>query len=258
MDMNSVPTSTFWSQWQFAPQITVPAILLLVLYLRLTHSSEHASTTRQKKFFISGVGTILLVAITPIGVRAGDLYWCHMVLHVTVMMITGPLLVLGTPQSFRPKNWLFITFTHPLLSWILYAAVMVGVHLPGPHEFMMNHPWIHSYLEIPGYIVVSYLFYFNLLDRNLVGRRIGPALSVISLFIMMIPETLTGFFIYAAPHSIYGGMYSLNDQRRGGSIMWSGGMIVDTVWMAFAVFHWIKSEERASLLLDEEMQREAS
>jgi cytochrome c oxidase assembly factor CtaG len=180
-----------------------------------------------------------------------------MIQHVMVMMVTGPLLVLGTPQSFRPKNSLFTALTNPLGSWVAYAVVMVGVHLPGPHEFMMNHQWVHSYFEIPGYVLVSYFFYFNLLDRNLTGRRISPALSVISLFIMMIPETLTGFFIYAAPHSIYSGMYSLNDQRRGGSIMWSGGMIVDTVWMAFAVFHWIKSEERASVLLDEEMQREA-
>ena len=70
---------------------------------------------------------------------------------------------------------------------------------------------------------------------------------------MMIPETLTGFFIYVAPHSIYNGMFTLNDQRRGGSIMWSGGMIIDTVWMAFAVYHWIKSEERASIAIDREI-----
>jgi cytochrome c oxidase assembly factor CtaG len=72
---------------------------------------------------------------------------------------------------------------------------------------------------------------------------------------MMVPETLTGFFIYIAPHSIYDSMFTLDDQRRGGSIMWSGGMIIDTVWMAFAVYHWIKSEERASILADEENLR---
>ena len=35
--------------------------------------------------------------------------------------------------------------------------------------------------------------------------------------------------------------------------MWSGGMIIDTVWMAFAVYHWIKSEERASIAIDREI-----
>lgn len=254
MDMNVADASTFWGSWQLAPILTIPAAIASILYFRQTRTGEHQATWRQRRFFSSGIVTIFLVLVTPIGVKAADLFWCHMIQHVVVMMITGPLLVLGTPQSFRPKKALFTALTHPLGSWIAYATVMVGVHLPGPHEFMMNHPWIHTYIEIPLYVLVSYLFYFNLLDRNLTGRKISPALSVISLFIMMIPETLTGFFIYAAPHSIYSGMYSLDDQRRGGSIMWSGGMIVDTVWMAFAVFHWIKSEERASLLVDEEIK----
>ena len=252
--MNAGQNSAFWTSWQWAPLLTLPALFLLILYFRNTRKN---TTSSQKRFFVCGILTVLLAVVTPVGVRAADLFWCHMIQHVTVMMITGPLLVLGTPQSFRPKNSIFTTLTHPLGSWILYAAVMVGVHLPGPHKFMMNHSWIHSYVEIPTYVVVSYLFYFNLLDRNLTERRISPAFSVISLFIMMVPETLTGFFIYAAPHSLYSQMYTLNDQRRGGSIMWSGGMIVDTVWMAFAVFHWIKSEERASLLVDEEILKES-
>lgn len=121
----------------------------------------------------------------------------------------------------------------------------------------MNHPWSHTFVEVPLYIALPYLFYFNLLDRNLTGRRVTPAMSVIALFLMMVPETLTGFFIYVAPNSLYNEMFTLTDQRRGGSIMWSGGMIIDTVWMAFAVYHWIKSEERASKAVDLEIANEA-
>ena len=69
-----------------------------------------------------------------------------------------------------------------------------------------------------------------------------------------ISETLTGFFIYSSPKSIYQEMFTLTDQRWGGAIMWSGGMIIDAVWIAFAVYHWIKSEERASVLVDEEIK----
>jgi hypothetical protein len=72
----------------------------------------------------------------------------------------------------------------------------------------------------------------------------------------MVPETLTGFFIYTAPGSLYQDMYSLTDQRRGGSLMWSGAMIIDTIWMSFAVYHWIKSEEKKSLDIDEEIAAE--
>lgn len=246
-------TTNFWTSWQLAPEVTITILLGEYLYLRATVHNAQPSARRQRRFFLSGLATIALVVCTPIGVHAANLFWCHMIQHVTLMMITGPLLVLGTPSSFHPKSKAFRTLTSPAISWMVYATLMVGVHLPAPHEFMMNHPWSHTYVEIPAYVAVSYLFYFNLLSRNLVGRVISPAMSVISLFLMMVPETLTGFFIYIAPHSIYADMFTLNDQRRGGSIMWSGGMIVDTVWMAFAVYHWIKSEELASIDIDAEI-----
>ena len=81
-------------------------------------------------------------------------------------------------------------------------------------------------------------------------------MAVISLFLMMVPETLTGFFIYVSRGSLYNDMYTLDDQRRGGSLMWSGAMIIDTIWMSLAVYHWIKSEERKSVEIDAEIAAE--
>ena len=133
---------------------------------------------------------------------------------------------------------------------------MIGVHLPGPHNFIMENQWVHSYIEVPLYMTLPYFFYFNLLDRELKDRRVTPAMSVISLFLMMVPETLTGFFIYVSRGSLYNEMYTLNDQRRGGSLMWSGAMIIDATWMSFAVYHWIKSEEAKALEVDAEIVAE--
>mgnify|MGYP003342879572 FL=1 len=72
----------------------------------------------------------------------------------------------------------------------------------------------------------------------------------------MVPETLTGFFIYAAPNSLYGEMFTINDQRLGGSLMWAGSMIIDVIWISIAVSDWLKSEERKSKEIDEEIRRE--
>jgi putative copper resistance protein D len=185
-----------------------------------------------------------------------DYFSLHMIQHITLMMVTGPLLVLGTPTSFNPSGRVFRALTHPIVSWVTYAALMIGVHLPGPHNFIMENPWVHTYIEVPLYIALPYFFYFNLLDRKISERRISPALAVISLFLMMVPETLTGFFIYVSHGSLYNDMYTLNDQRRGGSLMWSGAMIIDTIWMSLAVYHWIKSEERKSLEVDSQIAAE--
>jgi putative copper resistance protein D len=250
MEMHHHDASPF-SSWQVAPEILIPVILAGYLYLKYTKSTQ-----RQTIIFFSGLASILAVVNTPIGARAMDYFSLHMIQHITLMMITGPLLVLGTPTSFQPERKLFRLLTNSILSWLSYAALMIGVHLPGPHNFIMENPWAHTYLEVPLYIALPYFFYFNLLDRNLVNRRISPALSVISLFLMMVPETLTGFFIYVSRGSLYNEMYTLDDQRRGGSLMWSGAMIIDTIWMSFAVYHWIKSEERKSVEVDAEIAAE--
>ncbi len=239
------------SSWQLAPEILIPVLLLAFLYLKFG-----SSTARQTIFFYSGLISILAVVNTPIGARAMDYFSLHMVQHITMMMLTGPLLVLGTPSNFHPSGKIFRALTHPIFSWVSYAALMIGVHLPGPHSFIMEHPWSHTYLEVPLYIALPYCFYFNLLDRNFLNRRVSPAMAVISLFLMMVPETLTGFFIYVSRGSLYNEMYTLDDQRRGGSLMWSGAMIIDTIWMSFAVYHWIKSEERKSVEIDAEIAAE--
>lgn len=249
MDMHNHEVG-IWGSWQLAPEIILPLALLTFLYARLPIG---AVSKRQQAFFYSGIFSAIAVIVSPIGTRAMDYFSLHMIQHITLMMITGPLLVLGAPASFHPTNKLFRALTQPAFSWVSYAALMIGVHLPVPHQFIMDNPWAHSYLELPLYLLLPFFFYFNLLNRNLMNRRITPAMSVISLFLMMVPETLTGFFIYTAPKSLYEDMYSLNDQRQGGSFMWAGAMIIDTAWMSFAVFHWIKSEEKKSQELDAEL-----
>ena len=242
-----------WSSWELSPEVFIPLLLLTYIYIR---QPKGAVSLRQKLYFFTGIFMALSVIVSPIGARAMDYFTLHMLQHITLMMIAGPLLVLGTPQSFRPTNRIFVALTHPMVSWFTYAALMIGVHLPVPHKFIMDNAWAHTYVEVPLYLLLPYFFYFNLLDRNLTNRRISPAMSVIALFLMMVPETLTGFFIYTAPGSIYDNMYTLNDQRIGGSFMWAGAMIIDAIWMSFAVYHWIKSEEKKSQDMDAEIAAE--
>ena len=245
MDHHHMNSASPWGDFQFAPEITIPILLLSIWYFR----SAYKKTRNQKLFAVAAILTTLAVVVTPIGARAMDFFYLHMYQHITLLMLAGPLFVLATPQELREKlqqNKLFYLLTHPWISFTLYAAMMIGVHLSGPHLFIMENPWAHHYLEVPMYLIIPYLFYFNLIDPNLTNRRISPAMSVINLFLMMVPETLTGFAIYVTHESAYNYMYDINDQRGGGTIMWSGGMIIDAAWIALAVYHWYKSEELKS------------
>lgn len=200
-----------------------------------------------KRFYlILSIALTLAVTVTPIGTQALERFTFHMIQHITLLMVVGSLLVLATTEKLRGalnSNSIFRFFTAPWISFALYAAMMIGVHLPEVHLYIMHHPWAHYWIEVPLYLIVPYLFYFNILDSNLTNRRLSTAMSVILLWLMMVPETLTGFFIYISNESAYGYMYEINDQRLGGTIMWSGGMIIDVAWIMLAVYHWWKSEE---------------
>ena len=200
-----------------------------------------------KRFYLMlALALTLAVTVTPIGTQALERFTLHMIQHITLLMVVGSLLVLATTEKLRGilnSNSIFRFFTAPWISFALYAAMMIGVHLPEVHLYIMHHPWAHYWIEVPLYLIVPYLFYFNILDSNLTNRRLSTAMSVILLWLMMVPETLTGFFIYISNASAYGYMYEINDQRLGGTIMWSGGMIIDVAWIMLAVYHWWKSEE---------------
>jgi putative copper resistance protein D len=247
-------SSNFWAWWAISPEITIPLALLCYFYFNI--ASSKGAPKRDQFYFYSGVLTVLLVVNTPIGTRAPSLFWCHMVQHMVLMMISGPLLVLGSVAHFKARGKVFLFMTNPWISWGIYASLMMGIHFTSLHATVMKNIWIHNFIEVPAYIIVAYLFYYNLLEKKTSASRISPALSVFSLFFMMVPETLTGFFIYVAPKSLYDDMYELTDQRIGGSLMWAGSMIIDAGWLAFAVYHWLKSEEQKSLEVDAEIVAE--
>ena len=200
----------------------------------------------RRAYLLTALLISLLVIVTPIGTEAQMRFTYHMIQHIACLMLVGPLLVLATPLELRNKlnqNRVFNKLTNPWISFILYFQMMVGVHLSPIHLYIMDNYWVHYLIELPLYLTVPYLFYFNLLDSQLFNRRVSTGGACLILWLMMVPETLTGFFIYISKPSAYQEMYEINDQRFGGTIMWSGGMIIDALWILMAVYHWYKSEE---------------
>ena len=242
----------FFGDFQLAPSILLVFAILLLSYRHFAKSTTQA----EKIYFYLGLISIVLVVNSAVGVFATTFFWCHMVQHMILMMVTGPLIVMGTVNHWRfeGKIWNFIT--NSWLIWFLYAGLMIGVHFTELHKILMMNSLVHDFVEVPLYIVVSYLFYYHILETKNINRKISPGLAVLLLFFMMVPETLTGFFIYAAPNSLYEGMYTLNDQRLGGALMWSGSMIIDAVWLSFAVREWLRSEANLAQQLDEEIANE--
>jgi putative copper resistance protein D len=198
-----------------------------------------------------------------------------MVQHILLVMICAPLLLLGAPvllvlrvssPQFRRRrvvpvlrSRLAYLMTDPTATWLLLALVIVGTHFSPFYELSLEHPNLHRFVEHPLYLGAALLYFYPLLPGNLSTRRISPATRMLSLTLMMVPETMTGFFIYATTSVMYPfyatvhrpfGPGPLTDQQLGGALMWAGSMAIDAVWIALAAHEWLLSESRKGRRLD--------
>jgi cytochrome c oxidase assembly factor CtaG len=76
---------------------------------------------------------------------------------------------------------------------------------------------------------------------------------LVSLFTVMIPMAMLGFFIFATPRLAYGfythvrrpfGPTALADQHLAGILMWSTSMVLSVAWLVVAGSNWLQAEER--------------
>jgi len=126
------------------------------------------------------------------------------------------------------------------------------------HDFMM-------FIERPLYLGAALIFYYPLLGNDLIARRPNSSIRVLSLGLMMIPETVLGMVIHFSPVPLYDAyvtvapLYNidpLTDQKFAGAIMWAIAMVLDGFWMMIAAFEWWKDQERQTRLLERTEQTE--
>ena len=272
------------THWQFDP---LPAVMLAVstaLYLlgaRVVsrRHPNHPWPVRHTLAFLGGIGFILVVTLGPIGAYDDTFFWAHMTQHIVLMMLAAPFLLLGEPvllvlrvSSRQLRHQVVIPvlhsrivrfFTNPVVSWLIFAGVLVGTHFTHFYEYALEHDAVHAYVEHPIYLTAGLLYYYPLLGSSPGANPMSPFAKVVSQFLMMLPETMTGFAIYMASGVMYpyyngvdrpwGPSAALTDQRLGGAMMWSAGMVLDALWISVAAWQWIKAEEHKARRIDAEI-----
>ncbi len=230
---------------------------------------------RSRLALLSGGLLLLVFMVGPVAGFERHFFWAHIVSNLAIMMIAVPLVLLGRPIDSLVTKWPHLEsildgrfsrlLCHPVLVWFIFVGTVMGVHFSPFLNYALSHPLIHYLVENPLYVVVAFLYYWSILPGNHSPARLTPALRVVSLFAMMVPETMTGFFIYMTHHVNYPFYLTisgatpdsvLTDQQLGGGLMWAGAMIIDSVWIAVGVQAWYRSEEQKSILIDAEIAAE--
>lgn len=264
------PSSPFWQENLF---LTVNIGLLGVLYawgvirVRRTLGWHPAATLS----FYMGLGALLFAAIGPPMAWAHTFFWPHMVQHLLIMMIAVPLMVLGNPITLAVRasspairrvvievlrSRAVRTLTNPILTWVLFAGALLLTHIPAVMEWSLaSHHAMHLII-FPLYVIVAFLFYLPLMGHNMLPDRPRPAIRLLSMGLMMIPETMLGLVIHFTPVVLYPtyeasatalGADALTDQKFAGALAWALTMVIDGIWTMLAAWEWFRDEERRAM-----------
>jgi cytochrome c oxidase assembly factor CtaG len=278
----------FISAWALDPLPCVALVVLAACYLAGVRAVRHSASSapwpaRNTWAFMGGIALLWLAILGPFGSYDDVFFWAHMTQHLLITMLAAPLLVLGSPmllalRASSPRvrrRWLVPAMrssaarwlTDPIVTWLLFVIVLMGTHFSPFYEYSLDHPWFHETVEHPLYLTVALLYYYPLLGSGHGPHPVPESLKVLSLASMMVPEAITGFFIYASPYVMYPfyahvtrpfGPAALVDQQLGGSLMWSSGMLLDAAWLAVAARQWLRADARRTRRLDVTTAREVS
>ena len=257
-DVPPLTTHTAFTQWEFAPVVTVGVVAVTLAYLLgvIMVRRRHPLgpwPVRWTLSFVAGNAVIVIATQSSIGAYDDVLFWIHMVQHVLLLMVAPPLLLLGRPVTLllhatrnpthtavkrfvRSKAISVITF--PLLGAALYIATVVGTHLTGFMNLTLQHPVVHD-LEHVLYLVVGYLYFLPLVGREPIRWRLSFTTRLFLLVLAMPVDTFTGVVLTQTNHILFPayagrrdwGPSLIADLHAGGAVMWIGGDFVMLVML---------------------------
>ena len=221
------------------------------------------SKLRQGLFYL-GMSLALILLVGPIAHTAVNKFQFHMIQHISLMMLISPLIVLGSPlkvavdskYSFIRKivhnlgsNFFIKQLFRAEVGFVLFLAILILTHFSPLANAGMLNPNVHQF-ELILFIVGGIIYYYPVLEGNPKPFHVPYFTRILSLFAMMLPETMVGFFLYSGNHVLHSLPNEISkesgllQQHTGGAIMWALGMLIDAGWIALAAAEWIKSEKK--------------
>lgn len=225
--------------------------------------------------FAAGLAVVLLATCTGIEPYGRVLEWVHMVEHLLLIMVAPALLALGSPlqllaEALSPPaaaGWRAF-LARPVVSWltspaaaaVLYAIVVIGVHLTGLMDTAMTDPATHVTEEL------VYLGAGFLLFQLVLGVTPGPwqlsGAGRLGLLAVVTPvDTVVGFVLLqtgtvagGAGSGSHGAMprpdWALSpasDTVAAGTTMWIGGTGLMAAIMVGVALIWLHGRAPAQV-----------
>jgi putative membrane protein len=218
-------------------------LLYLAGWVRLGPARLQAPWRFRLVCFLLGLAVVWAAVASRLSSLDSHRLTFHMVQHLLLLNVSAPLLLLGAPfavldgvlprrgvrgpgRGFRTRAGRFLT--HPCVTWLSAAAVVVGWHLPGVLALTLHSPGWHALQQL-SFLLAGLLFFWPVVLP-------WPAVPVwprwtmpLYLFLATLPcDVLSAFLAFSGrvvyPHYLNAphvdGTTALADQANAGALMW--------------------------------------
>jgi len=258
----------WFTHWSF--DLSSAALLLLVVgFLAI------AKAFSNKKAVTVSFLLLIICFFSPLHLLSSYyLFSVHMIVHVTLLLCVGPLLVPGLSRE-QKRFHLLSSFLkrHPMASWLVGVGMMWFWHIPAVFNSSMSslhHQNFHIVFiaESLSLIFAGVLFSAPVIHPDK-KYRIDALSGVVYLFTACIGCSLLGLLITFAPagtyrhflsmHDEFGwnkiilqmGITQSSDQQAAGLIMWVPCCLIYLTGALYLLVHWFKQKEDKTTLIEQ-------
>jgi putative membrane protein len=274
--------------WSFDPFLVLAAVTVAVHEVglrRLAQRSDPRRTRRrrQRSLLVYGGLVVLLVAVeSPIDHWGYSYFFIHMVQHILIMFFAPILIVAGAPwvpllhavpvsvrrrigramvlgRRAAPLRAVWRFLTEPWTALVVFNAVMVFWHLPGPFDLSDTNRAVHIWLMHGSYLVAGVLFWLQIIPSRPFHRRASSAWQMGAIIstnvVMFVLAMALSIFTQQSWYSVYAHVPGVTlspfaDQQIGAAILWVCGDFWAVPALVFVIRRALDDEGGFSDLLE--------
>ncbi len=232
--------------------------------------------------WLLGVGSIALVQLSGLMTYGMTMLSAHMGQHLTLMMVSPVLLVLGGPVTLAlralrparrgesgPREWLVAAtksrvvrfLTHPLVALAIFVSGPFVTYFTGLFEYAMRNHTAHIVMSVH-FLLAGYLFYEVLIGIDPLPKRPPFVARVVLQFAAIAIHAFFGLALMESARLIAGDYYRqlateipwlpdpLADQTLAGQLTWGFGEIPGLLVLGAMFVQWYRSDEREARRFD--------
>jgi cytochrome c oxidase assembly factor CtaG len=270
------------TSWQLTPAV-LAALLVGAGYLlavrRLRGGGGSWPAGRSWNFVAGGVGALVLVTASSIGVYAGVLFWARAVQNVTLLMIVPMFWAMGAPLTLLRElappsvraplgrvlhSRLARKLTFPLFVTPVFLAPLPLLYLTPLYPASLEHGWVGALVGL-GLLGAGWLYFWTRFrvdptprtDSYLVSLGISAAEVVLDgalgLAVWLGPVLAPHY--YQALGRPWGPSVRL-DQIIGAGVLWIGGDLAGLPFLGVVLRRMTREDDDQAAVVDAELDRQ--